>query len=71
MSEKDPYGQKRKDSTDESHANDEMTNEGNNDANPDMSGNSRNPKDDVNPVRPQTNMPNNKSRSDEDTDNTM
>jgi hypothetical protein len=70
MSEKDPYAQKRKESTDESRMNDESIND--NDKNSDLSGNSsRNPQDDINPVRPQTIMPNKQKSDDKDTDNSM
>ncbi len=69
MSEKDPYAQKRKDSNAESRMESEGMNSTGKDTNPDVSGSSRNPKDDINPVRPRANMPD--QETDEDTENRM
>jgi hypothetical protein len=66
MSEKDPYAQKRKDSSDESRMDDERMN---NDTHPDISGSSRNPKDDIDPIRPRANLPD--KDSDEETDDEL
>ena len=74
MSEKDPYAQKKKDSNDESRMDDEMidSTDTNQDANSGMSDTSqRRPQDDINPVHPQTNMPENKRKSDQDSGRTI
>ena len=64
MSEEDPYAEKRKERNDESRMDNESLNSPSEDTNPDISGTSRNPKDDINPVRPRTNMPDQKTEND-------
>jgi len=67
MSEKDPYAQKRKNSNDESRMDNERISPPGNDANPDTSGSSQNPKDDINPARPRTMMPDQEAEEESET----